>query len=253
MVSQAAIKRITALKVKKYRQKYRKFTAEGEKIVRELLGSAHVWRVEAVYGLSAWAESNAVLLAAARTPFFPVSEAELGKLSAFSTPNKVLAVVDMPEPPPADPPLTGFAFFLDGLQDPANLGAVWRVADWFGMPALYASPDTVDAWNPKCIQAGMGAFLRVPFLEIPLDELLVKTQAPPVLGAVMNGASVYEAKLPERGLVVIGQEGRGVSEGALQCINHPVTIPRGPGGGAESLNAAVAAGILAAILHARKT
>lgn len=214
---------------------------------------AHGWPIEAVYGLPAWAEAQAALLEAARVPFTAVSEGELGKLSAFATPNKVLAVVDMPEPATGEAPLKGFAFFLDGIQDPANLGAVWRVADWFGMPALYASPDTVDAWNPKCIQASMGAFLRVPFREVPLDELLKTNPGLPVLGAVMRGASLYDAELPERGLIVVGQEGRGVSEGALRRIDHPVTIPRGPGGGAESLNAAVAAGIFAAMLHARKT
>ena len=215
----------------------------------ELLLNAD-FRPEALYGLAEWGEAHAPLLALTQAPFFPVREADLKKISALQTPNKVLALLPLPAQTPMDHfPLRDYVFYLDGIQDPGNLGAIWRVADWFGMPALFTSPDTVDAWNPKVLQACMGAFLRVPCVEMPWQQALETQTDLPVLGAVLHGQSIYGATLPAHGLVVIGQEGRGVSEALLQRIQYPLTIPKGAGGGAESLNASVAAGILAAFLR----
>ena len=252
VLTQEKIKLISALKVKKYRQKYRKFTVEGEKIVLELLLSGK-FRPEALYGLAEWGEAHATLLKQTQAPFFPVREADLKKISSLQTPNKVLALLPLPSPTQTGYfPLQDFAFFLDGIQDPGNLGAIWRIADWFGMPALFTSPDTVDAWNPKVLQACMGAFLRVPCVELSWQQALEQQPHLPILGAVLNGHSVYNAKLPDFGLVIIGQEGRGVSQALLPHIQYPITIPKGVNGGAESLNASVAAGILAACLRRPK-
>jgi RNA methyltransferase, TrmH family len=247
MLSHNQTKFLTALQIKKYRQKYRKFIVEGEKMIAELLLQKH-FEVDALYGLERWASENDVLLRPVLEKFNPTGAAELKKVSTLSTPNRVLAVVNMPEQPPVPVlPPHGHWFYLDGLQDPGNLGAILRIADWFGMRPVFCSPDCVDAYNPKVVQAGMGAFLRVPVFEIALPDLLARVPGLPVCGAVLDGENVFKTKLPERGLVVIGNEGRGIGAEAGALLTRRIGIPRPPGGGAESLNAAVAAGILAGV------
>ncbi len=249
MLSHNQTKLLTALQVKKYRQKYRKFTVEGEKMAAELLAQQHV-AVSAVFGLERWAAENAALLQPFLDKFNPVSETELKKVSGLTTPNRVLVVAELPDVPFAPQILQqDFCFYLDGIQDPGNLGAILRVADWFGLPAIICSPDTVDAFSPKVVQAGMGAFLRVHIWEMPLEDVLVLTPGLPVMGAVLGGDNIFQAKLPSNGLVVIGNEGRGISPVVEGLLTHRLTIPRHPNGGAESLNAAVAAGIFAAKLR----
>lgn len=127
------------------------------------------------------------------------------------------------------------------------MGTILRIADWFGLSPVYCSPDCVDPYSPKVVQAGMGAVLRVLVEEAPLEEVLARLEGWPVLGADMAGEDVFKAPLPERGLLIIGNEGRGLSAAAAARLTRLVSIPRPPGGAAESLNAAVATGILAAV------
>ena len=127
------------------------------------------------------------------------------------------------------------------------MGTILRIADWFGLPAVFCSPDCADVYNPKVVQASMGAIFRVQSGEIPLVELLEKQPGLPVSGAVLGGENVFEATLPSHGLLVMGNEGRGITPETEQMLTHRITIPRHPSGGAESLNAGVAAGILAAL------
>jgi len=240
---------LTALQVKKYRQKYRKFTVEGEKIAAELLAQRRI-TVSAVFALERWADANAALLRPFLEKFNAVGEAELKKISSLTTPNQVLVVAELPGQPFSSAALRGdYCFYLDGIQDPGNLGAILRVADWFGIPGVVCSPDSADAFSPKAVQASMGAFLRVGIWEMPLEELLEKAPGAPVTGAVLGGESLFQTALPAGGVVVIGSEGRGVSPATEALLTHRLTIPRHPSGGAESLNAAVAAGIFAAVLR----
>jgi TrmH family RNA methyltransferase len=136
--------------------------------------------------------------------------------------------------------------YLDGIQDPGNLGTLFRIADWFGFPAVFCSPDCADAFAPKTVQATMGALFRVHTCEIALSDLMEARSDWPVYGAVLGGTSVFEHGFPEKGLLVIGSEGRGIGKAAEALLQHRITIPRPHEGGAESLNAAVATGILAA-------
>ncbi len=249
MVSHNQIKLITALRVKKYRQKYRKFTVEGEKMAAELLAQQRVG-ISAVFALERWAEENAALLAPVLEKFNAVSEAELKKISSLTTPNRVLIIAGIPdEPLPGGILQQDYCFYLDGIQDPGNLGTILRVADWFGIPAVICSPDTVDAFSPKVVQASMGAFLRVGVWEMSLEELLDKNPGLPVSGAVLGGDPLFQTGLPGHGLLVIGNEGLGIRPGVEARLTHRLTIPRHPSGGAESLNASVAAGILAAAVR----
>jgi RNA methyltransferase, TrmH family len=126
------------------------------------------------------------------------------------------------------------------------LGSILRVADWFGLPAVFCSPDCADAFSPKVVQASMGAIFRVLTAEIPLAELLAAAPQIPVAGAVLDEENVFSADLPSNGLLVIGSEGRGISPAVEDLLTQRLSIPRHPAGGAESLNAAIAAGIFAA-------
>ncbi len=246
MLSHNQQKLIAALQVKKYRQKYRKFVVEGEKMVGELLRQTRL-PVSALFGLERWAEAHAALLAPFLEIFNPVSEGELKKISGLSTPNGVLALAEWPAVLPVlDLPLTERCFYLDGIQDPGNLGTILRIADWFGLPAVFCSPDCVDAFSPKVVQASMGAIFRIQTQEITLSDLVAQLPGLPVMGAVLGGDDVFTTALPGHGLLVIGNEGRGLSPVAERLLTHRLTIPRPPRGRAESLNAAVAAGILAA-------
>lgn len=263
MLSHNQTKLLTALQVKKYRQKYRKFVVEGDKMVAELLAQQRVG-VSALFATAAWMAQNAPALSAFLEKTTLVTEAELKKISTLSTPNAVLAVAEMPpdfDPSSADlsaeifqsstlhpPPSTIHrpCFYLDGLQDPGNVGTILRTADWFGMPAVFCSPDCADVFSPKVVQASMGAVLRVRTAELPLAALLAALPGIAVMGAVLGGQNVFEVALPTHGLLVIGNEGRGLSPETERLLTHRLTIPRHPEGRAESLNAAVAAGILAA-------
>lgn len=251
MVSHNQAKLLNALQVKKYRQKYRKFTVEGEKMVAELLNQQRI-PVDTIFGTERWAEENMAPLKPFLNKFNPVTEAELKKISALQTPNKVLALANFPDNTP-DPtlPSRDWCLYLDGLQDPGNLGAILRVADWFGLPAVFCSPDTTDFFGPKAVQAGMGAALRVPCLEIPLTELLaLQTPGTAICGALLDGENIYrDKKIPAAGLLIIGNEGRGIGPETEQLLTRRWNIPRPAQGQAESLNAAVACGILVAALR----
>lgn len=219
-------------------------------MVAELLGQQR-FPVVSVWGMERWAELNAALLKPFLQNFNPVSESELRKISTLTTPNAVLAVAQWPDVWPDAALLeSDICLYLDGIQDPGNLGTILRIADWFGFPAVFCSPETVDVFSPKVVQASMGAVFRVPSREIALPDLLSECATPPpVLGAVLGGSDVFQTDLPRHGLLVIGNEGRGIGTLAESLLTHRLTIPRHPAGRAESLNAAVATGILAAVLR----
>ncbi|MBL7827303.1 MAG: RNA methyltransferase [Saprospiraceae bacterium] len=246
MLSLNQIKLINSLSVKKYRREHGLFVVEGEKMVEELLRQSRL-QVSMVFGIKGWLDNHQHVLQQLPGKWQEVTESELKKISTLTTPNQVLATVELPASAPeyslaAD----ALCFYLDGLQDPGNLGAILRIADWFGMPAVFCSPDCVDVYNPKVVQASMGAICRVQSWEVNLSDLMENQTGLTISGAVLNGSNVFEAELPSKGLLVIGNEGKGISPNIERLLTQRLTIPKHPDGGAESLNAAVAAGILAA-------
>jgi TrmH family RNA methyltransferase len=242
MLSHNQLKFLTALSVKKYRYEHRKFLVEGEKMVDELL-SQHLIQVFAIYALEHWVLQNEALCRPFAAKITIVTATELKKISALTTPHSVLAVAEMP-PDTADLVTDRPCLYLDGIQDPGNMGTILRTADWFGFSAVYCSADCADAYSPKTIQAGMGAFLRVHTQEMPLEQLLAPTPHRTVWGAVLGGESIENCLLSGTGIMVIGNEGRGIRPETERLLTHRITIPRHPGSRAESLNAAVAAAIL---------
>lgn len=163
-------------------------------------------------------------------------------------------MVDLPEKDeelPADM-AEGWSLYLDGVQSPSNLGALLRIADWFGFHHIVGGPGTADLYNSKSIQATMGSFLRVDYREGELPGIIERFPNLPTFGADLDGESIYSLEAPGAGLLVIGAEGPGVSKEARTQVQRWLTIPRAPGRKAESLNAAVAAGILCGGINAAR-
>ncbi|WP_026763809.1 RNA methyltransferase [Sediminibacterium salmoneum] len=234
MLSKNEAKYIQSLFHKKQRDALNLFIVEGVKGVDELLNSSI--QVQKIYALDNWEHPKMH-----KAPIVRISESALQQVSALQTPNKVLAIAAQPVME-VQPPVKGkWILALDGIKDPGNMGTLIRIADWFGIQQIVASEDSVEFFNPKVIQSTMGSFARVAVGYTPLLQYLNQTDLP-VLGALLNGNSIYQQPALKEGVLLIGNESNGISEALLPLISLPVSIPRI--GGAESLNAAVAGGIL---------
>ena len=246
MLSNAQSKYIRSLSQQKYRKQYNVFTAEGDKIAREWLASrAHI---QTIVATEEWAGANQNLIARhTEAELVVVIEQELERVSTLQTPHKALLVVARPDEE-VNLPADGWCIALEHLQDPGNMGTIIRIADWFGIAHVVASPDSVDYYNPKVVQAAMGGHLRVKLHTTELKQYLAETELP-VLAATIDSTSIYESSNPGRGIILIGNESKGLSAALLKHATDTVTIPKK--GGAESLNAAVSAGILAAFFAGR--
>ena len=165
-------------------------------------------------------------------------ERSLAAISSMNAPQKFIAVVRMLN---LRAKRNDLILVLDGLQDPGNMGAIIRTADWFNIDEIVCSKETVDVYNSKVVQSSMGSIFRIPVSYKNLNEYL-SSSALPIYGALLEGTNIYDQSLGRKGIIVIGNEGNGISNEILELIQHPINIPRI--GKAESLNASVAAGII---------
>ena len=244
LLSKAKISYLQSLSRKKFRRKYNNFIVEGDKSVRELLTLPQA-RIEMICNTEKWANDHADLLRPHKDKMLIINESELKKISQLTTPNQVLAVAAQFNPEPSDREIkTGISLYLDGIRDPGNLGTIIRTADWFGVRHVFCSPDCADVYNAKVLQATMGAFLRVKVLPAELSQLQEKFATLPIFGALMQGEDVFSLSPPTAGILVIGNEGKGISEENIALLTHQITIPAATGSGAESLNAGIATGII---------
>jgi TrmH family RNA methyltransferase len=231
MLSKNQIKLITSLKQKKYRQLHGFFVVEGVKAIKELLGSTfelHEIYTTITFNIDA---KNEII----------ISETDLKRISFLTTPNKALAVFKMPKPKDIDG--NQLILALDDIRDPGNLGTIIRLCDWFGVKDLVCSEATVDCFNPKVIQATMGSITRVNISYVNLEQF-IEDSSLPIFGAFMEGESVYSTKLPDKGILVMGNEANGISEEIEAVITEKISIPRfGDTQTTESLNVATATAI----------
>jgi TrmH family RNA methyltransferase len=235
MLSTNQRKGITALHRKKGREEQQAFLVEGLKCVQDLLAAQ--WPVERLYATEAWE-----LPSACDVPLQRVTPEEMTRISALETATPVLAVARREGLRSGDP-TRGRWLALDGIQDPGNLGTLLRLADWFGLEGLIASHDTVDVTHPKVVQASMGSLFRVAWREEELPALLAGLPAGHFCaGTFLEGENLYAAELPREGILVLGNEGRGIRTETGNCLKHRITIPRF--GQAESLNVAMAAAVI---------
>ena len=258
MISKNKIKYIRSLELKKNRNKEGKFVAEGFKVVDDLLA---LQPADLIVATSEWLKGKHL---AAQTEVIEVTEEELKKVSFLQHPQQVLAVFRQDtgcnkqdsnnSQEEAEEKNFGFSkintqelsLALDGVQDPGNLGTIIRIADWFGITHIYCSQDTADVYNPKVVQATMGSIARV---KVEYGNLLALVESlpadVPVYGTLLDGDNIYQQQLENRGLIVMGNEGKGISPALAKKVNRRLLIPNFPEGRAtaDSLNVAIATAI----------
>ena len=195
MISKNHVKHIQTLHSKKHRDEHAMFIIEGTKIVYEFLNS-DTYQILEVLGVANFIASNLELLESKNIPFSEITEDELKKISTQQSPNQVLALVKMPDPALKNQTkLIDSCLYLDDIRDPGNLGTIIRIADWFGINQVFCSKQCTELYNPKTLQATMGAVLRVNVEYTDFENLLLKNKSLPVYGAVLNGENIYQTEL----------------------------------------------------------
>lgn len=233
MVSKNQIKLITSLQHKKYRIEHQLFIAEGVKVIQELLASnfvlEHLFETEAIFEHVSISQKTVI------------KEADMKRITALSSASSCLAIFKIPPASKID--TKGLIVALDDIRDPGNLGTIIRLCDWFGVTQLLCSPETVDMYNPKVIQATMGSITRVKVNYVDLNAYLLQNSLP-VFGTFMDGKSLYKDAIPKEAILILGNEANGISVELGKNIKNRIAIPRfGDIQKTESLNVASATAI----------
>jgi TrmH family RNA methyltransferase len=244
LISKSDIKYIQSLAHKKFRDEERLFIVEGVKMVEELISSASD-NIDRVFATKNWVERQLPNSVVTKLTVV-IEEHELAKISQHKTPNEVLALVKFPKFQNDYNTDNKLTLVLDQIQDPGNLGTIIRTCDWFGINQIVCSLDTVDNYNPKVIQSAMGSILHIEVIYRSLPTFLSTVQDIPIYAAVLNGKSIHDIAIAKPSLLLIGNESNGISKEVLAFATEKITIPKL--GQAESLNAAIASGIIISAL-----
>ena len=250
MLSKNKIKYIHSLELKKNRKEEHAFVAEGHKLVGDLLGH---FPCKLLVATHAWLERNPGMKA---DEIIEVTQEELTRASLQKAPQEVLAVFEQPTyEMDASVVSQNLCLALDDVQDPGNLGTIIRLADWFGIEHIFCSQGTVDVYNPKTIQATMGALARVKLHYCHLPSFIASFKDTPVYGTFLDGENMYGKNLSEHGLIVMGNEGNGISDEVGKLVNERLYIPNYPPQRetSESLNVAIATSVICAEFRRRIT
>ena len=237
-LSKNKIKLIRSLQLKKQRDESGQFIVEGEKMVQEAITI-----FPELIDFICFTDKSEFLHQSFDFPSYLAKEEELKSISSMNSPNKSLIVIKKPTFKSTN---STFKLVLDTIQDPGNMGTIMRLADWFNVKEIICSKDTVDIFNSKVVQASMGAIFRIAVFYTNLEEYLSNYQGK-IYGALLEGENIYKTKLELDGLLILGNEGNGISEKIKPFITDPITIPRF--GQAESLNVSIATGILLSEFH----
>lgn len=242
MISNSQLKLITSLSQKKFRDEHALFVAEGTKLVLDLMPSFHC---ELLFANATWIDENKDKMAQTPTE---LTDAELKRVSNQKSPQGVLAVFRKKGNEYNLASISKkLSLALDDVQDPGNLGTIIRIADWFGIENIFCSLHCADAYGPKTVQATMGALARVNIHYVELTELLLSAkELMPIYGTFMDGNNIYQENLSDIGIIVMGNEGNGISPQIAETINHRLLIPNFPAGteSSESLNVGVATALV---------
>lgn len=246
-LSKNKLKYIQSLKDKKFRIENNTFVAEGYKIVSELLG---VMRCQLLVATEEFLKDTACIDA---DEIIEVNEQELKKASFLRSPQQVLGVFYQPGYSKNTNPNKELVLALDGIQDPGNMGTIIRLADWYGIRNIICSADTVDIYNPKTVQATMGAIARVKVNYTDLESYLQKHKQDPIYGTLLDGENMYTQELTPNGILIMGNEGNGIRPNIEKLISHKLFIPNYPPDSqtSESLNVAIATAIVCAEFRRR--
>lgn len=250
MVTKNMIKLAHSLELKKNRKRERLFIAEGPKTVGDMIRH---YTVHAIFALEEWTRQNVDVRFACRWTdnaigMMTVDEDELRRISLLQNPQQVIALLHLPDDGQIDiaDPSKELCIALDGVQDPGNLGTIIRIADWFGIRHIICSPGTADAYNPKTVQATMGSLSNVCVTYRDLDEFMsALSPGTEIYGTLLDGKDIYSTPLSHKGLIVMGNEGNGISENIRKRVTHRLLIPDfNPDKSAESLNVSIATAIV---------
>jgi len=235
MLSKSQISLLKSLQNKKARTEHGLFLVEGNKSVIEFINSSY--QVETIYCTGPL--DSKVLILSRKINICEISVSEMEKISSLKNPQQMAALVKIPLLRPVNNAQLKqkFSLVLDGVQDPGNMGTIIRIADWFGIKNIICSEDTVDIYNPKVVQASMGSLSRINVYYADIARVLSGAGLP-VFGALLNGENIYQTDFGNEGLIVMGNEGSGISPENERLISKAITIPRV--GEAESLNVAIA-------------
>ncbi|MBL0103557.1 MAG: RNA methyltransferase [Bacteroidetes bacterium] len=251
MITKSQIKFVNSLHQKKARKEENLFIAEGEKVVADLLNSE--WKVQGVFATIDYLNThpNEVALMTG-VELYDVTHDELGKISALTTSQSILAIAEIPHEDESINFSSGLKLVLDEIKDPGNMGALLRIADWFGIEEVICSNNSVDCFNPKVVQGSMGSLFRLKVIYSdlgPLFEENLKQSKLPVYGTLLEGDNIFETEPKQDGFIVMGNESNGISHEVSDYITQALLIPNfsvGTNGKPDSLNVAVAAGIVCA-------
>lgn len=247
MISKIKMNHIISLQKKKVREEEKLYVIEGDKLVKEFLSAGAPVRI--LVAKPEFLNSLAVINKQGITEIIPASYDDLKKMSTLKTPHNALAVIEMPERKIDSGVISeGLTVVLDCVRDPGNLGTIIRAAAWFGIKNIFCSEDCVDVYNPKVIQASMGAILHVNIFYVQLSDLLRKAAGKKirVYGTVLDGDSIYSHKLAEKGIILLGNESKGISDELMPFVTDRIMIPKlnEASTGIDSLNVSMAASVI---------
>jgi TrmH family RNA methyltransferase len=245
MLSKNRLRDLSQLHQKKHREQDELFLAEGAKIVPELLHSN--FPVNEIFALQNWVNLNQALLSKRSIPVSVITQQDLERLSQLQNPQEVIALCSKPKVEQVKLNKGALYLFLDSIRDPGNMGTIMRLADWFGIDAVYASDDCVEWANPKVIQASMGSFIRMRPQYVESVGFLKETSLRcPVYATDLEGENIYSSSFKPEGMLIISNEAHGLNPALENWVSQKIHIPAAPkeGGMAESLNAAIAAAVV---------
>ena len=255
MISKNQIKFIKGLELKKFRKSSQSFVAEGPKLILDILP---YFQCKILIAKTEWLRNHTkeTSLYCKSTEIIEVNEEELLRVSFLKSPQEVLGVFTIPhhEMDLHSCARQRLCLALDDVQDPGNLGTIIRIADWFGIEDIFCSPGTADVYNPKTVQATMGAIARIRLHYLPLAETLQQTECDyPIYGTLLEGKNIYERDLKNNGLIIMGNEGKGLSPEIRRLVTDSLYIPSYPTDRptSESLNVAIATAIVCAEFRRR--
>lgn len=255
MISKNKSKYIRSLEQKKTRNLEKVFVAEGPKVVGDLVAAG--LSPDIIVCTEDWKNHNPHICSISKE-LIDVTEEELRKVSFLLHPQKVIGVFNTPlhtNIPDATWFENNLCIMLDGVQDPGNMGTIIRIADWFGIDTILCSKDTVDAFSPKVVQATMGSIARVKIIYTDIIELVSSLpHSIPVYGTLLDGNDIYQSDIQNNGIIVMGNEGNGISQSVRNLVTHKLLIPSFPPERptAESLNVAIATAIVCSEFRRRK-
>ena len=250
MITKNQIKYYSSLRNKKFREKYKRFLAEGEKIVHELLTEKN-GRLNMRTILATEKFLNNTKLDLQTIEVIKTTKKELDRISNLSTPSDVILEIETPELTLEMENLEHeLSLYYEDIRDPGNLGTIIRTADWFGIKNIICSPESVDFFNPKVIQSTMGSINRINLYSIHADELIDRIKEKridlPLTGTVLSGQILFETELFDKGIIFFGNESKGLNEMLIKRMDKLITIPGAVDSGADSLNIGISTGIIGA-------